>query len=436
MSRRSPAIRREPVEAKPVPVETPTALAASPYLIPLLLLFAGSGCAALIYEIVWFQLLQLVIGSSAVSLGLLLAAYMGGLCLGSAGLARIVSSRHHPLRVYALLECGIGVLGLVALFGVPVVGRIYVAGATQGLAGLVLRGLVAAVCLLPPTLLMGASLPAIARWIKTTPQGVSWLGYLYSGNIAGAVFGCLLAGFYLLRVYDMAVATYVAAAINLTVALASFALAARTKHAPAAPSERAARAPGASLVFLAIAFSGLTALGAEVVWTRLLSLLLGATVYTFSIILAVFLVGLWAGSSAGSYLARRIEHPRMALAGCQILLAVTICWTAYTLAHSLPYWPVDPWLSTDPWFNFELDLVRCAWAIFPATLLWGACFPLALGAAAVPGEDPGRLSGEVYAANTAGSIVGALAFSLFLIPGFGTRGSQQLLIALSAAGAI
>ena len=405
-------------------------------ILPLLLLFAGSGCAALIYEIVWFQLLQLVIGSSAVSLGLLLAAYMGGLCLGSAALPRIVSSRHHPLRVYALLECGIGVLGLLALFGVPLVGRIYVAGATQGLVGLVLRGLVAAVCLMPPTLLMGASLPAIARWIKTTPQGVSWLGYLYSGNIAGAVFGCLLAGFYLLRVYDMAVATYVAAAINLTVALASFALAARASHAPAAPPERAARAPGASLVFLAIAVSGLTALGAEVVWTRLLSLLLGATVYTFSIILAVFLVGLWGGSSAGSYLARRIEHPRMALAGCQILLAVTICWTAYTLAHSLPYWPVDPWLSTDPWFNFELDLVRCAWAIFPATLLWGASFPLALGAAAAQDEDPGRLSGEVYAANTAGSIVGALAFSLVLIPAAGTSGSEQILIGLSAVAAV
>src|SRR5258708_2332574 len=85
----------------------------------LLLLFAGSGAAALIYEIVWFQLLQLVIGSSAVSLGLLLAAYMGGLCLGSIAFPRWVSRRHHPLRVYALLEVGIGVMGIAALAGVP-----------------------------------------------------------------------------------------------------------------------------------------------------------------------------------------------------------------------------------------------------------------------------------------------------------------------------
>ena len=132
--------------------------------LPLLLfLLAGSGGAALIYEIVWLQLLQLVIGSSAISLGLLLAAYMGGLCLGSALLARYVPSWHHPLRTYALLEAGIGLLGLLALYEVPLVGRLYVAGAVQGTLGLILRGAVAAICLLPPTLLMGGSLPAISR---------------------------------------------------------------------------------------------------------------------------------------------------------------------------------------------------------------------------------------------------------------------------------
>src|SRR5947208_1558059 len=82
-------------------------------LVLLVLLLAGSGCAALIYEIVWFQLLHVVIGASAVSLGLLLAAYMGGMCLSSAFFARVVSARHHPLRVYALLELGIGLFGLL-----------------------------------------------------------------------------------------------------------------------------------------------------------------------------------------------------------------------------------------------------------------------------------------------------------------------------------
>jgi spermidine synthase len=440
MPKRSSKSRLEFVEAPSVPAETPLpSVRPHPFLAWLLLLLAASGCAALIYEIVWFQLLQLVIGASAVSLGLLLAAYMGGLCLGSALLPRLVSAQKHPLRVYAFLELGIAAFGIIALFGVPLVSHIYVAGATSGLIGLVARGVVAAACLLPPTVLMGGSLPAIARWVETTPKGVSWMGLLYSANVAGAVFGCVLAGFYLLRVHDMAVATYAAAAINGATALVAFTLAARSTPRPAAEAEDRARlvnrAPGAPLVYAAIGFSGLTALGAEVVWTRLLSLLLGATVYTFSIILAVFLVGLWAGSGAGSFLARRVTQPKLALAGCQILLAAAIAATAYTLAYSLPYWPVDPWLSISPWFNFDLDVARCVRAIFPATLLWGASFPLALAAAAADGEDPARLTGEVYAANTAGSILGALLFSLLLIPTLGTRGSQQLLILLAVAGA-
>src|SRR5436305_13370496 len=110
------------------------------YLPLLLLLLAGSGCAALIYEIVWFQLLELVIGSSGVSLGLLLAAYMGGLCLGSAFLPRFISSRVHPLLIFAILEAGIALFGIVALFATPLVGRLYVAGTVSGTAGLILRG--------------------------------------------------------------------------------------------------------------------------------------------------------------------------------------------------------------------------------------------------------------------------------------------------------
>ena len=117
----------------------------------LLLLFVASGCSALIYEIVWFQLLELYIGSSAVSVGVLLGTFMGGMCLGSLLLPRVVSARQHPLRVYAFLEIGIGVFGLLLLVIMPVVGRIYTSWGGYGITGFLLRGLVAAVCLLPPT---------------------------------------------------------------------------------------------------------------------------------------------------------------------------------------------------------------------------------------------------------------------------------------------
>jgi spermidine synthase len=405
----------------------------------LLLLFVGSGCAALVYEIVWFQLLQLVIGSSAVSLGVLLGTYMGGMCLGSLALPRLISARRHPLRVYALLELGIGVVGLAILFGMPHVGRLYAAHVGHGFSAILLRALVGAICLLPPTVLMGATLPGIARWVETTPRGVSWLGFFYGGNIVGAVFGCLLAGFYLLRVHDAAIATYVAATINGTVALIGLILAARTPHA-ARPSaslpDAVARASGSWVVYVVIALSGMNALGAEVIWTRLLSLMLGATVYTFSIILAVFLTGLGIGSSIGALVSRSTLRPRLALGLCQILLAGAITWTAYVLTGSLPFWPIDPALSASPWVSFQLDLMRCTWAVLPAAILWGASFPLALASVASAGQDPGRLVGGVYAANTIGAIVGALGFSMWLVPAIGTQQAQRMLVGFSGAAAI
>ena len=155
------------------------------WLPALLLLFIGSGCAALIYEVVWFQLLQLSVGSSAVSLGILLGIFMGGMCLGSFLLPRFISPRYHPLRVYAVLELGIGAFGLIVLWVVPLIGGFYTTIAGTGQASLFLRAIVAGICLLPPTILMGATLPAIGRWVKATPAGVAWLGYFYGGNIAG-----------------------------------------------------------------------------------------------------------------------------------------------------------------------------------------------------------------------------------------------------------
>src|ERR671911_1623406 len=106
----------------------------------LLLLFVGSGCAALIYEIVWFQMLELFVGSSSVSIGVLLGTFMGGMCLGSFLLPRFISPKHHPLKVYALLEIAIGIIGLLLLFILPLVGHVYVEWGGYGVAGYLLRG--------------------------------------------------------------------------------------------------------------------------------------------------------------------------------------------------------------------------------------------------------------------------------------------------------
>ena len=263
----------------------------------------------------------------------------------------------------------------------------------------------------------------------------------------------------LLRIYNVAAATWVAVAINLVVGGISLLLASRTPtHASveigageiAVPSTAAAaktndaagREEDRWTIYVTIALSGATALGAEVVWTRLMGMMLGATVYVFSIILAVFLVGLALGSGFGSWL-QRVVNPRLALGFSQILLTLGIAWTAYMIADSLPYWPINPLLTISPWHTFQLDMARCLWGMLPPTILWGASFPLALGAAAVrsnaaeeKAEDPGAVVGGVYAANTLGAIGGALATSLILIPWLDTHNAERVLLLLAAVSAV
>ena len=415
------------------------------WLPALLILFVGSGCAALIYEVVWFQLLQLSIGSSTVSLAVLLGVFMGGMCLGSLLLPRYLSGSIHPLKVYAYLEIGIGISGVLVLLLVPILGDLYTKIAGSGGISIVLRALVASICLIPPTLLMGATLPAIARWVETTPQGVSWLGFFYGGNLVGAVTGSLLAGFYLLPVFDMTTATLVAVALNVAVAAVAIVVAllalavARFTPRTVITGDGSELRPAAAatttetrLVYVAIALSGLTALGSEVVWTRMLSLIFGATAYTFSLILAVFLVGLGIGSTVGAGLAKTATNPRAALGWCQVALCAALAWAGYATGASLPYWPINPSISTSVVFTFQLDLVRAFWVMLPGAILWGASFPLALASVAAPGQDSARLVGGVYAANTVGAIVGALVTGLGMVGVVGSQITQQVLIGIAA----
>ena len=412
-------------------------------LFPLvLLLFVGSGCAALIYEVVWFQMLQLVLGSSAFSIGVLLGTFMGGMCIGSLALHRYVPRSRHPLRVYAFLEAAIAACGLLMLVAMPLVQRVYTSVVGLGVPGLALRAFFAGICLLPPTVMMGATLPAVARWVETTPRGVSWLGSFYAANTIGAVFGCVLAGFYLLRVHDMPIATFVAVGLNLLVMAIALGLAhyepRTTSHVEGAETaSQATSGPWSRrFVYMAIALSGMSALGAEVVWTHQFTLLLSGNTYTFSIILAVFLIGIGLGSAAGSYASRHMASPRRALGVAQLLLILAIGWTSWNVTDSMPYWPVNPTITSSPWYEFQIDFLRSLWAILPAACLWGASFPLALAAVASEGEDGGRMVGRVYAANTVGAIIGALVTSLALIAWIGTQQSERILVGLSALAAI
>ena len=443
-------------------MNSPTTAPSARYLPPMLLLFVGSGCAALIYEIVWFQVLQLVVGVSAVSLAVLLGTFMGGMFAGSLLLTRYVSPAEHPLGVYAKIEAMIGVIGALLIVLMPLVGRLYTT-VGGGPASIALRALVSVILLLPPTMLMGATLPAVSRYVRATPSGVAWLGFFYGGNILGAVIGALAAGFYLLRVYDLTTAALTAVALNAVVAAGGFLLSRRAPYVPSHAVTNGPGAPDASAtgkhttvrgraravfkgiasnrswsppgVYVVIALSGFTALGAEVVWTRLLSLLFGATTYALSLILAVFLFGLGIGSAIGSTIARNTANARVTLGWVQLFLAFTVAYGAWMAAQQLPYWPVDPSLAPSAWFNFQIDIARSLVVTFPSAVLWGASFPLAVAAAARPDHDTGGTVGRVYAANTLGAVGGALLTGLVCVPLFGTDGAVRLLIIVSVTSA-
>jgi len=336
----------------------------------LLALFVGSGCAALIYEIVWLQLLQLSIGSSAVSLAAVRHLH-GRDVPGQPRAAAPGFARHHPLRVFAVVELGIGVSGVAILFGMPYIDRFHA---------------VSVLCLIPPTMLMGASLPAIARWIEATPQGVSWLGYFYGGNIAGAVFGCLLRVLPVegIRHGD---ATMVAVVINGTVALAAFTLAARAPHrtpreiqpqAVAAPAPAPGRSTSRSRCRASVR-------GRRGHLDSLAIPAAGATVYTFSVILAVFLMGLGGGRPPDPHSREAGSSPglRSAPARCCCRVDRVGRLRARKDSSVLEHRRCASLESLDKLRIrlFALRLRRSAGAC-----LWGASFPLALAAAAQRGR--------------------------------------------------
>ena len=292
---------------------------------------------------------------------------------------RLVSPQHDPLRAYAVIEFGISACGILILLLMPLVGGIYTVWSGYGFSGFLVRGVVAAACLLPPTLLMGATLPALARCVKAVqPQClVVWLSLCREhsrGGVRLLVIGILFVAGLRRHHHDPC-------RCNNQRSGCRFCTTSRNRDdSPLAvlPLLRtrlqAPQLSGSLLVCVAIGLSGFCALAAESICTRLLGLLFGASVYTLSIILAVFLAGLGIGSSIGSSLARSVERPRVVLGWCQLLVAGAIAWTSYALSASLPYWPINPSISSDIWFNFQLDLDRAFWALLPPTVLWGASF--------------------------------------------------------------
>ena len=283
---------------------------------------------------------------------------MGGMCIGSSAAAPLHPARRHPLRVYAVIELAIAACGLA--------GPVRHAGRRAGLCGdrghgipaLLLRGVFAALCLLPPTILMGATLPAIARWVETTPRACRGSASSTAATSPARCSAACSPASICCACYDMASRRTSPSYQRRRCRVGALALATVTPRCRRPPPRRDDAARPAQLGvaghcgrLLTIALSGATALGAEVVWTRLLSLLLGATTYTFSLILAAFLIGLGIGSSVGvGHRPPRTTAPRTRARVCQALLIARSRGRAST-PDVLPYWPINPNLSADAGFS-------------------------------------------------------------------------------------
>lgn len=405
-----------------------------------------SGASALVYEIVWTRELGLTVGTTTAAVSVVLAAFMSGLALGAASLGRVADRTSDPLKLFARLQAGVGLYAL----GLPVLISIgtpaYVSLARAAAAGpllLLLRFGIGFLLLAPPTVLMGGALPALLRFSASRHAGLGLhLSTLYTFNLAGAVVGSVATGFVLIRILGVRGATLVAVVTNLAVAAtgmlwsaASRAASCAARPRPSALTDSESSHPtlttGARrLVWAVVFFSGLLAMGYEVVWTRILIFSVGSTVYSFSIILATVLVGLALGSALLAALAER-AHPMRILAGAELLAGVTAL-ALVPLFGRVP--PIVEALSQHLGYSstarIAATVAHCLLlTLIPATLM-GVVFPLGMRLLVDDLRRAGRAVGAAYTVNALGSIVGSVAIGFLVIPLLSLKGTLLLLAAV------
>jgi len=423
------------------------------------LLFFLSGAAALAYEVAWVRSLGLIFGASHLAVATVLGVYMGGQALGSAALGARADRTERPLRLYGWLELGIAASALAFLGLMRVYPALYVplARLAETSPGWLtaLRVLFSVLALIVPTSLMGATLPVLARFVARRGEGFAErLSFLYAFNTLGAVAGASLTGFLLLRVFGVTRTLVIAAAVSAAVGLV--ALAAGRRPLPAepprpaaslrAPREDAATGRGRRLVLLGVGVSGFCALGYEVLWTRMLTLVVGTSAYSFTIMLVAFLAGLGLGSHAFGLLRGTRLAPRTGRGAVLLFAATQVAIGASALAASvlmrdLPAAAarVQGVLVGHAGAEFGGRLVASAGIalayLFVPAFFMGLAFPAA-GAAwsgGGGGERIGGAVGRLLGANTVGAVLGSSVTGFALVFLFGIERSLQLLVIVNVA---
>jgi spermidine synthase len=429
---------------------------ASGTLLPaLMLLFFLSGVSGLIYEVLWLRLLGLVFGVTIYAASTVFASFMGGLALGSFLAGRLVDRARNPLFWYGAAEALIGIAGLATPAALGMLQWIYpklYADLPRGLALVTLiRFLFSFLVLLAPTTLMGATLPIIIKSSLVKAPGLGKrASLLYASNTAGAIAGTLTAGFYLIGVLGVTESIRLAAALNLLVGISAIGLSIKrggwlNDSGPGVDSRDLSRGrdDGLSaedvlertrkLVLAVFAISGAVSLALEVIWFRMLVLILEETSYAFTIMLAAFLSGIAAGSYIVAPLARRRLGRVAVLAFIEIAIGVASLLSVRALnwSYDVAEW-ARPVLSHIAREDISLTIVASVLAIFPVALLLGVAFPIGLRLWVADGAPQsggtGRQIGIFYSLNVAGGILGSLIAGFVLLPKLGSRGS---LIAVS-----
>ncbi len=431
--------------------------------------FLGSGFTGLVYELLWTRRLQLTFGSTTYSITAVLAAFMAGLGLGGYLIGRRVDrSRLSGVRIYAYLELGIGLYALASLPLLSLCERLYAAlqAALQlGQWGAALLKLALAFPVLAfPAALMGGTLPALTRALCESRATLHvTVSRLYGINTVGAAAGTALTGLYLIEHLGIWQSMVLAALVNLSIAALVLG---RLRHAPAEPpppeaaapaeppgSEPAAaaeqllqlrahlRSPAVLFCAVAVVLTGFLSMLYEIVWTRMISLIVGSSSYAFAIVLAIFLLGLALGALVYSRAARGSPPTPFGLA---LLLLGLALWVTLTLSL-IPLLPeLMIRLAQIPGAGYlrllAFEVVLATVLLLVPTLILGAALPMSMGIVSRALGQLGRDVGGVYLANTAGAIAGSVLTGFALIPLLGSERSLAagvlLNLALCGAGLV
>lgn len=397
-----------------------------------------SGGTALVYELVWSKYLGNVLGNSGQAHAVVLATFMGGLALGASVFGRTADRVKSPLALYGVLELGVALYALAFPYILDALGTLWLAVAPGVPDGWRVgpRLLVAAVSLVVPTLLMGGTLPALVRHFADSLSGVQReLARLYAVNSLGAALGVFIAGTKLVPVLGLSASAKLAAGLNLLLAVAALLLARR--HPPAlAPGQAAPVSESAAnlayprvavrAALVGVALSGFTSMLYQVTWIRLLSIVLGASTYAFTLILTAFILGIGLGSFWLMTRAQKSDSLKV-YAQMQVALVASLC-VALPLYVRLPHlFRSAQWMMTrsvDTWPLFQLlTFGFCCLVLLVPTFFMGAAFPAAARVATAKVSEVGRELGGVYLWNTVGTITGSALGGLVLMPWWGMEGN-------------